>query len=106
MHSSMSNLRTRPKVVSSNAETQQANGVGMQRHPGQIIPRPKNDGLSPTTQRNGERYRNDVITDNQLSNNKANRHNGRGSSTLSKSQKVAQNLGTKNSNRNSGFLSR
>ena len=92
--------------MSSNAEIQQPNGVGIQRHPGQIIPRPKNDGLSATNQRNGERYRNDVITDNKLSNNDANRHNGRGSSTLSKSQRVAQHSGPKNSNSNSGFLSR
>ena len=107
MHSSISNLRTRPKAVSSNAKIQQPNGAGVQRYSGQIIPRPQNDGLNTPSQRGGERYRNDIITDNsKVSGNKAMNQKSRGSSTSSQSQKVPQNSGTKHSNSNSGYLSR
>ena len=101
----MPNLRTRPKTVSSSLGIQKQGGVSQNRYSGQIIPRPRNDGLSPSKPRSGEKHRND-ITDSSLSNNNVLNKRGRGSSTLSTPQKVPQSLGTKKSNNNSGFLSR
>ena len=105
VHSSLPNLRTRPKTVASNLGIQKQGGLSQNRYGGQIIPRPKNDGLSPSKPRSGENYRKD-ITDSNLSNNNVLNKRGRGSSTLSTPQKAKQSHGTKKSNQNSGFLSR
>ena len=100
----MSNLRTRPKTVSSNLNVQKG-GIRQNSYTGQIIPRPKNDGLNPSKPRSGESYRNEINGGSLANNNVPNKH-GRGSSTLSTSHKTSEKLGNKNSNTNSGFLSR
>ena len=102
MHSSVHDVRNRPKTVASNFGINQQGGVSKNRYSGQIIPRPKNDGLKPRT---GENYRNDIMDGNVLNNESLNKR-GRGTSTLSKPQKILQSLGSKNPSNNSGFLSR
>ena len=109
IRSSLSNLRTRPKTVSSNVNVEKG-GIRQGSYSGQIIPRPKNDGLSPSNSVNGGNFRNEITGVNaQTNNNLQNR--GRGTSTLStsplqKSRPASQKLDTKNSKSNSAFLSR
>ena len=110
IRTSLSNLRTRPKTVSSNVNVEKV-GIRQGSYSGQIIPRPKNDGLGPSNSIDGGNYRNEITVGGSLpaENNLPKR--GRGSSTLStspltKSRQASQQLDSKNSKSNSAFLSR
>ena len=109
IRTSLSNLRTRPKTVSSNVNVEKG-GIRQGSYSGQIIPRPKNDGLGPSNSINGGNFRNE-ITGGSLPTENNIQKRGRGSSTLStspltKSRQASQKLDSKDSKSNSAFLSR
>ena len=108
IRSSMTNLRSRPKTISSNVNVQKG-GIRQTSYTGQIIPRPKNDGLSVSTPRTRDSNRNEIANNGgNLSNKNIPNNRGRGSSTLSqKPQKQPlQNFENENLNSNQAFLSR
>ena len=108
IRSSMTNLRSRPKTISSNVNVQKG-GIRQTSYTGQIIPRPKNDGLSVSTPRTRDSNRNEIANNGgNLSNKNIPNNRGRGSSTLSKKplKQPLQNFENENSNSNQAFLSR
>ena len=96
--------------MSSNVNVEKG-GIRQTSYSGQIIPRPKNDGLSPSNSKNGGNYRNEITVNGGLVNNNIPSPRGRGSSTLStsplqKSRPASQKLDSQNSKSSSAFLSR
>ena len=108
IRSSMTNLRSRPKTISSNVNVQKG-GIRQTSYTGQIIPRPKNDGLSVSTPRSRDSNRNEIANNGgNLSNKNIPNNRGRGSSTLSQKplKQPLQNFENENTNSNNAFLSR